>query len=173
MTSSMRSMEEIARAFALFDTDNSGKLSQEKLIAVLTRPTTSKALSEADVQSIVKQFDVDGDGLLDLDEFSRAWSSWNLGGGSKEKLPSPYQLSRWESKAKHESPFEAALKGRPSPIRFVDAHWLAGQLERVVTEREQDPECSANRGANNSSSKNWRLAMLPLPMGRRLLQRNG
>ena len=58
-------------SFALFDTDGSGKLSAEEFKAVLTRDNVgSLSLFEAD--ELLKAFDKNGDGELDINEFIEA-----------------------------------------------------------------------------------------------------
>ena len=61
---------EIAKAFQMFDTDSDGSLSPAELKAVLCRPVKgATALTEAQVDDLIKKFDKNGDGVLDLDEF--------------------------------------------------------------------------------------------------------
>ena len=68
---------EIAKAFQMFDTDSDGSLSPAELKAVLCRPVKgATALTEAQVDDLIKKFDKNGDGVLDLDEFVEAWGSW-------------------------------------------------------------------------------------------------
>ena len=61
--------------FGLFDTDNSGKLSAEELMAILTRPDTRQPLTIAEARSLIEKYDTNGDGELDYDEFVRAFTS--------------------------------------------------------------------------------------------------
>lgn len=70
----MPSKAEIAKAFALFDTDSSGKLSVQEILAILTRSSTGSALSLEDAQEIIDIFDEDDDGELDLNEFVEAFA---------------------------------------------------------------------------------------------------
>ena len=69
---------ELAKAFALFDTDNSGHLSLDELKAILCRPT-KKSLTERQVARVMKKCDMDGDGQLNMDEMSAAWVQLGLG----------------------------------------------------------------------------------------------
>jgi len=65
----------IKKAFAIFDTDNSGTITPDELVAILTRDTPAgKSLTKAQAEEIVHDFDSNGDGVLDLEEFSRCWA---------------------------------------------------------------------------------------------------
>ena len=66
-------LERIKRAFDLFDTDGNGSLSNEELRAVLTRPGGGSPLTEEDVAALIAEFDVNGDGELQIDEFAIFW----------------------------------------------------------------------------------------------------
>ena len=66
-------LERIKRAFDLFDTDGNGSLSNEELRAVLTRPGGGSPLTEEDVAALIAEFDVNGDGELQIDEFAVFW----------------------------------------------------------------------------------------------------
>ena len=65
--------ESLTNAFAVFDADGSGKLSVSELRDILTRTIGygDPTLSEADVQEILDDADVNGDGELDLTEFCK------------------------------------------------------------------------------------------------------
>jgi hypothetical protein len=65
--------ERIQRAFELFDTDGNGSLSIAELKAVLTRPGGGHALTDKDVAAIIAEFDANGDGELQIDEFALMW----------------------------------------------------------------------------------------------------
>ena len=69
---------ELAKAFALFDADNSGLLSLDELKAILCRPT-KKALSEKQVTKVMKKCDLDGDGQFNMEEMANAWADLGLG----------------------------------------------------------------------------------------------
>lgn len=57
-------------AFDVFDEDGSGTLSTEEVKIILTRMTgNSTPLTTADAQAFITEFDRDGDGLLDVNEF--------------------------------------------------------------------------------------------------------
>mmetsp|Transcript_49027 Transcript_49027/g.127984 ORF Transcript_49027/g.127984 Transcript_49027/m.127984 type:complete len:545 (+) Transcript_49027:159-1793(+) len=61
----------LRKAFAVFDADGDGYLSVDELKAVLLRG--SSALTADDVETLVKEFDVNGDGVLEFDEFTPLW----------------------------------------------------------------------------------------------------
>ncbi|KAI0985112.1 hypothetical protein GJ496_001066 [Pomphorhynchus laevis] len=58
---------EIERAFRLFDDDNSGSINIRKLKRVARE--LGQSISEEEMQSMIEQFDLNGDGLIDIDEF--------------------------------------------------------------------------------------------------------
>ena len=92
-----KAYEECIRdAFAVFDSDGSGALSAEELRAVLTRPGTGLQLSEADAAEILADFDTNGDGELQIDEFRPLWETFFGGGASTEKAAA--QPSRKEKR---------------------------------------------------------------------------
>ena len=57
--------EALKKAFDLFDTDKSGTLTADELIAILTRPGTPKTMSLDDAQAFLSYFDKNGDGVLE------------------------------------------------------------------------------------------------------------
>ena len=62
--------EKLEKAFMLFDADNSGTIDAKELIAILTKDTASgKPLSMEDAQEMIQRVDINGDGVLDIDEF--------------------------------------------------------------------------------------------------------
>jgi len=65
--------ERIQRAFEIFDTDGNGSLSIAELKAVLTRPGGGHALTDKEVAAIIAEFDANGDGELQIDEFALMW----------------------------------------------------------------------------------------------------
>ena len=70
---------ELAKAFALFDTDNSGQLSLDELKAILCRPT-KKSLTDRQVARVLKKCDMDDDGQLSMEEMRDNWAQLGLGG---------------------------------------------------------------------------------------------
>lgn len=65
-------MQRIIDAFQSFDKDGSGKLSSEEVINILTRKS-KRAMTKAEANKFIQQFDRNGDGEMDIKEFSRAW----------------------------------------------------------------------------------------------------
>ena len=62
--------------FAFFDIDNSGTMSAQEFLQVLTRQHgTAAGLTLADAQEILADFDEDGSGSLDVEEFIQAMIS--------------------------------------------------------------------------------------------------
>jgi len=66
--------EEMELAFKAFDTDGNGELTREELIQKLT--TLGEPLSVAEVEDMLAEADVSGDGTISLEEFKnmRCWS---------------------------------------------------------------------------------------------------
>ena len=63
-------LKKLKDSFAVFDEDGSGTLSHEEVLIILTRMTGGGVpLTEADAKEFIKEFDRDGDGLLDVNEF--------------------------------------------------------------------------------------------------------
>ncbi|KAF2841779.1 EF-hand [Patellaria atrata CBS 101060] len=59
--------DEILRAFALFDTDGKGKISLADLRRVARE--LGEGLQEDELRAMIDEFDLDGDGCVDRDEF--------------------------------------------------------------------------------------------------------
>ena len=112
----MPSAVAIAAAFAKFDVDGSGTLDRAELVALLTATGQGSPISTADANSIIDDFDDDGDGVLSLSELTCAFSEERTGDRAAAvprapaAKPSAYQVSRWE--AKRGAAVEPPLKGR-------------------------------------------------------------
>ena len=78
------------KAFKVLDKDGGGSISVSELKAALVKEGTSEA-SEAEIQSLIDQVDVNGDGELQLDEFETFWklfqASVEEAAGPKQELP--------------------------------------------------------------------------------------
>ena len=61
--------EKLKKSFAAFDTDGSGALTHEELKAALTRPGGGAPMSDEDVAKLIKEFDANGDGVIQVEEF--------------------------------------------------------------------------------------------------------
>ena len=66
---------ELRNAFAKFDLNGDGVLTLPVLRAVLTRPGGGQPMADEQIQKLFKTMDVDGDGKVDLDEFSKSLAS--------------------------------------------------------------------------------------------------
>jgi len=63
----------IAEAFEVFDEDDSGTISAQELLHVMTN--LGEKLSEKEILTLMKEGDLDGDGEIDLDEFMQMMSN--------------------------------------------------------------------------------------------------
>eukprot|EP00900_Chrysochromulina_parva_P017113 jgi/Chrpa1/25402/Chrysochromulina_OHIO_Genome00007223-RA len=77
------------KAFSVLDKDGSGSISVSALKAALVKEGSSDVL-EAEIQSLIDQVDVNGDGKLQLDEFEIFWDLFNA---SFEKMAAPKQTT--------------------------------------------------------------------------------
>ena len=67
-------------AFAVFDTDKSGSLSTEELVAVFTRPGKGCApMSQDEARKLIAKFDNNGDGVLQIEQFIKAFTLGIMG----------------------------------------------------------------------------------------------
>lgn len=62
----MPTQASLAVAFKAFDTDNSGTLSAEEMLKVLTRKGGGAELSIEDAKAVIASVDYNGDGVLDV-----------------------------------------------------------------------------------------------------------
>eukprot|EP01112_Ceratiomyxa_fruticulosa_P021263 TRINITY_DN741_c0_g1_i2.p1 TRINITY_DN741_c0_g1~~TRINITY_DN741_c0_g1_i2.p1 ORF type:complete len:164 (-),score=34.08 TRINITY_DN741_c0_g1_i2:95-586(-) len=68
--------EEIAKAFRLFDDDQTGKISLKNLRRVAKE--LGQQLSDQELQAMIEEFDLDGDGMISEHEFSEIMKFNNL-----------------------------------------------------------------------------------------------
>ncbi|KAK7613018.1 hypothetical protein IWX49DRAFT_51713 [Phyllosticta citricarpa] len=66
---SMDSEQELRQAFAVFDRDGTGTIDASELSHVLK--SLGEKLSDAEIDEIIKQADLNGDGAIDYNEFVR------------------------------------------------------------------------------------------------------
>ena len=64
----------LRRAFSTFDQDQSGTLTASEMMGILTRSGGGKPMSRNDAQKLIDAFDVNGDGMLNLEEFVAAFT---------------------------------------------------------------------------------------------------
>lgn len=60
-------LDEIRRAFALFDEDQTGKITLRNLRKIAKE--LNENLQEEELEAMINEFDIDGDGEISLDEF--------------------------------------------------------------------------------------------------------
>ncbi|KAG4396045.1 hypothetical protein GLYMA_19G098900v4 [Glycine max] len=61
--------EELKEAFRVFDKDHDGYISPSELRSVMR--TIGEKVTDEEVEQMVKEADLDGDGLIDYEEFVR------------------------------------------------------------------------------------------------------
>lgn len=63
--------EHLRNAFSMFDTDNSGKIDAREIIALISGDDAAidEILDREEVEAVIKEVDVDGDGEVDFEEF--------------------------------------------------------------------------------------------------------
>ena len=74
----------VAAAFRVFDADGSGALDVDEIKSIFTRPGGGSALSDEQAMEIIREFDVNQDGVLQFDEFAVMWGG--LGCDAVRKL---------------------------------------------------------------------------------------
>jgi hypothetical protein len=63
---------DLVKAFKTFDKDNSGSLDAQEFLAILTRESGGLQMNEEDAKEMLEEFDENGDGVLQMDEFISA-----------------------------------------------------------------------------------------------------
>ena len=70
---------EMRAAFAVFDADNSGTITQAELTAILTRPVPQGTMLTAEqAAQVFRKCDLNSDGVIDYGEFSKALAAGQL-----------------------------------------------------------------------------------------------
>ena len=67
--------EAIKAAFRMFDQNNSGSIDSNEMKRVMLN--LGEPIKLAEVNEVIKTFDLDGDGQIDIDEFAAALSDYN------------------------------------------------------------------------------------------------
>lgn len=87
--------ERVRAAFDLFDLDGSGAISCDELKSFLTKPGDGRQLNDEEVRAIIAEYDTNGDGLLQFEEFAALWTlkqqrspSTTGGGDAAPRTPS-------------------------------------------------------------------------------------
>ena len=70
MDTTTPSPSELREAFAKFDADGNGFLTSDELVGIFTRPGGGNPMTEAQARAFIQEHDRNGDGRLDLDEFT-------------------------------------------------------------------------------------------------------
>ncbi len=90
----------LSRLFVRFDADGDDKLDASELRAMMRELTPDKEVSEEAATAALRLLDVDGDGLVELDEFAAWYGSsrlWHRGGG---ELLANEEMRREEQEAR-------------------------------------------------------------------------
>jgi hypothetical protein len=119
------------KAFSVLDKDGSGSISVSALKAALVKEGSSDVL-EAEIQSLIDQVDVSGDGELQLDEFETFWDLFkaNCEEAAAGKPPTPGRL---KPKPK---PKPKANPNAVPPVRqkvLVQPTWPASEVGALVS----------------------------------------
>merc|ERR1712232_1150038 len=69
-------VEEMKKAFALYDVDNKGKITVDDMVRVAKE--LGEAMDKSELQSILDESDRDGNGTLTMDEFVRVMKNQQL-----------------------------------------------------------------------------------------------
>merc|ERR1719197_265699 len=119
------------RAFALFDADKSGTITQGELTAILTRRVGSgHTFTVEEAERRFRQVDLNGDGVVDYGEFSKAWAGGLLrlrGAAAAPEFPmtTPMLVSPWRA-------FKAQGRIFKSVKAWRDAALADGRLVEYV-----------------------------------------
>ena len=126
----------VAEAFLVFDKDGSGALSADEMRAVLKRADGGAPLSDKEINKIIEKFDTNGDGELQIEEFSAMWMSGAASDPSK-LAANPAARQKAAAAAKGN---KAAAGGRSSTSGGKGAGSTRAQTDwRSVLQRYETP----------------------------------
>ena len=125
------------QAFNVFDKDGSGSLSVDELRAVLSRPGGGAALTDEEISAIIAEFDANGDGEIQYEEFVTMWepkkssaAAPKEAAGSKARQPPP---SRPSSAARNSS------AARPSSSASASSSAASSKTDPMQQDKPAEP----------------------------------
>jgi len=141
----MPTRDELVKAFKAFDTDKSGTLSADELVSILTRASGGAPMPKAEAEALIKTVDINGDGVLDLEEFCTLMAA----PGSLTMLPAPS-----EDEAERYRAFESETKTvkKSSPVKAVFERLAKRDLSLIALELKM---------GENDNSLNMEFCMWP------------
>lgn len=125
---SKTSRDKVRLLFDTFDVDGSGALSIDELRVVLQRPGGGDPLSDAEVAEIIQEFDANGDGELQFDEFAAMWGAWT-NTGSEPAVPSVLAMSRNETQESLGSSRPVSSKSKSKRTMF---EFMTGTVNSII-----------------------------------------
>jgi Ca2+-binding EF-hand superfamily protein len=81
------SQTELEEAFKLFDTDGDGKITSVELRELIAK--IGGSMSEGEAQGLIHRADIDGNGYVDFQEFSKLWV--DIRGDGDEEVRSEFK----------------------------------------------------------------------------------
>lgn len=130
---SVMEREKLRKAFKTFDTDGSNTLSRDELKMIFTRPGGGEPLSDDVAEALIEEFDKNGDGQLDMEEFIDCFMQV-FQGSQEGKLDTKesYQKHKW-----YDRTFEANKKEITELFEMLDVdksgYIEMCEMEKVVT----------------------------------------
>jgi len=116
MVLSQLEKNKLRKAFKVFDDDDSGHLTVDEMVNIFTREGGGAPLPETVAKALIDEFDKDGNGKLDVEEFIECWSM--IGEAGKEgKLTSEEDL---ETNKYYDRPFQKFKKEITELFELLD-----------------------------------------------------